>query len=80
MPVQINIINVKINALDKAFANIGPSVKHVLRCRSRYNFGYGEVTGYKNHVTVERTSITDNDLLDHTIKKVIIHRGPGGSV
>lgn len=74
MPVNINIINVKVNALDKAFANIGPSMKNVLRCRSRYNFGYGEVMGYKNHVQVDRTSIEDNDLLDHTIKKIIIQR------
>lgn len=78
MPVQINIVNFKVNALDKAFANIGPSLKHVLRCRSRYNFGYGEVMGYKNHVTNTTTRIDDNDLLDHAIKKVIIHQGPRG--
>ncbi|MGZ4032432.1 MAG: hypothetical protein ACXVDJ_08360 [Tumebacillaceae bacterium] len=76
MPVNINIINVKVNTIDKGFTNIGPNMTNVVRCRARFNFGYGEVMGYKNHVQVNSSSIQDNDLIDNAFKKIIIQQGP----
>lgn len=73
-PVSLNIVGIKINAIDNgAVFNVGPSQHLDLFVSYKRNQGIGEQNGDLSPTVFSRSWVSDMDLLDNpTVKSSLV--------
>lgn len=72
--MQINLKEFSVNALDKAYINIGPSIQTVIRAKANQNYGLGEVVGDDCEIIEAFYQVQDNDVIDFLHHKTVIYK------
>lgn len=72
--MEINVTVFKVNALDKAYINVGPSLQTGVRGKAVQNYGMGEVVGDDCVMEDALYAVRDDDVIDFPHQKIVIQK------